>query len=188
MTSCLRPLPEDLLAEYWSGELDPDREVLVEQHVLACGVCSARLESLVEIAHGIRLLARRGELRVVLTPEFIARLEREGLRVRQYSPKAGDSVQCTITTQDDLLVGRLAADLTGLTRVDVVLCDASGKEWGRVEDIPFRAAPTDVVLNEPAGAARRYGHQVLIVKLIGADAEGERLIGEYRFNHSPTPG
>lgn len=188
MTECARPLADDLLAEYWSGELDPDREMAAEEHLLACGACSRRLEALVALAQGIRLLARRGEVRVVVTREFLSRLEREGLRVRRYSPHTGGRVECTITPQDDLLVGCLAADLTGLTRVDAVFCDVSGAERGRAEDIPFRAAPTEVVLNEPAPAARRYGRQVLIVKLVGVGVEGERLIGEYRFDHFPTPG
>jgi hypothetical protein len=185
--SCLRPLGWDLLAEYWSAELDPTREPYVEDHLLGCGLCSARLEWLVETADGIRTLARSGELRVVLSREFVARLEREGLRVRQYAVKGGSSVECTITSQDDLLVGRLAADLSAFTRVDAVFCDASGTEWGRASDIPFRAALTEVVLNEPASRARKFGHDVMIVKLVGIGAKGDQTVGEYRFNHSPSP-
>jgi hypothetical protein len=184
--SCLRPLDWEVLAEYWSAELDPHREPFMEEHLLACGDCSARLQTLVETAQGIRMLARRGDLRVVLTREFAARLEREGLRVRQYAPKSGGSVECTITAQDDLLMGRLAADLSGFTRVDAIFYDASGAERGRATDIPFRATLTEVVLNEPVSLARQYGHDVMIVKLVGTDTHGERLVGEYRFNHSPS--
>ena len=184
---CFKPIDAEVLAEYWSAELDAGRELFIEEHLLGCGDCSARLESLVEIAEGIRLLARRGDLRVVLSREFVGRLEREGLRVRQYSPKAGGSVECTITSQDDLLTGRLAADLTGFTRVDAIFCDASGAERGRADDIPFRAGLTEVVLNEPVPGARQLGHTVMIVKLVGMDARGQRTIGEYRFNHSPSP-
>ena len=186
--SCLRTLDWDVLAEYWSAELDLSREEFIEEHLMSCGLCSARLESLVEMAEGIRILARRGDLRVVLSREFVARLETEGLRVRQYAPKAGGSVECTITAQDNLLVGRLAADLSGFTRVDAVFYDASGTERGRATDIPFLAALPEVVLNEPAAAARRYGHDVKVVKLLGLSVQGERVIGEYRFNHSPSMG
>ena len=185
--SCLRTLNWDLLAEYWSGELDEHREPFIEEHLMGCGLCSARLESLVETAEGIRTLARRGDLRVVLTREFLARLEKEGLSIRQYSPKAGSSVECTITPQDDMLMARLAADLSAYTRVDTVFCDASGVERGRAADIPFRAAKTEVVLNEPASAARKFGHDVMIIKLVGVGAQGEQVVGEYRFNHSPSP-
>jgi len=186
--SCLRTLGWDLLAEYWSAELEPQREPNIEEHLLGCGLCSARLEWLVELAEGIRTLARSGELRVVLTREFVARLEREGLRVRQYAPKAGGSVECTITAQDDLLLGRLAADLSAFDRVDAIFYDASGAERGRANDIPFRAAQTEVVMNEPVSMARKYGHDVMVVKLVGVGAQGERVVGEYRFNHSPSPG
>ena len=186
--SCLRTLDWDVLAEYWSAELDLSREPFIEDHLLGCGLCSARLEWLIELAEGIRTLARRGDLRVVLSREFVARLEREGLRVRQYAPQAGGSVECTITPQDDLLVARLAADLSAFTRVDAIFCDASGAERGRAADIPFRAALTEVVVNEPAATARQYGHDVMVVKLLGIGAQGERVIGEYRFNHSPSTG
>ena len=172
---CFRPIDAEVLAEYWSAELDAGRELFIEEHLLGCGDCSTRLQSLAEIAEGIRLLARRGDLRVVLSPEFVARLEREGLRVRHYSPKAGGSVECTITSQDDLLAGRLAADLTGFTRVDAIFCDATGAERGRADDIPFRAGLTEVVLNEPASAARQFGHHVMIVRLVGTDARPRRL-------------
>ena len=185
---CVRPLDGSLLAEYWAGELEPAREPHIEEHLMECGECSGRLESLVAMALGIRELARRGELRIVLTREFLARLERDGLRVRQYAPGAGGSVECTITPQDDVLAGRLAADLSGLTRVDAVFLDGAGNEWGRAEDIPFRAGLTDVVFNEPASRARQMGAAVMIVRLIAAGVEGPRTLGEYRFNHTPSSG
>ena len=186
--SCLKPIDAEVLAEYWTAELDPLREPLIEEHLLGCGDCSQRLEALVVIAQGIRVLARRGDLRVILTREFVARLEREGLRVRQYTPKSGGSVECTITDRDDLLMGRLAADLSGVTRLDAVFYEAGGTLRGRAEDIPFRAGLTEVVMNQPAPATRQLGHDVLIVKLVSVDGLGERMIGEYRFNHSPSPG
>jgi hypothetical protein len=185
--SCLRPLDGELLAQYWSAELEQEREPGIEEHLLACADCSRRLEALVEIAEGLRGLARRGDLMVVLAPEFVARLERGGLRARQYALRAGGSVECTITPQDDLLVARLAADLSGLEHVDALFCDASGTERGRAVDIPFRAGLTEVVFNYPVPAARKMGHEVLIIKLVTPGEQGERLIGEYRFNHSPSP-
>ena len=188
MKGCVRPLDASLLAEYWAGELEPVREPHIEEHLMECGECSARLESLVAMAAGIRDLARRGELRVVLTREFLNRLERGGLRVRQYAPKAGGSVECTITPEDDLLAGRLAADLGGLTRVDAIYLDAEGQEWGRAEDIPFRAGLTEVVFNEPAPQARLMGKSSMIIRLVGTGAEGSRVVGEYRFNHTPSGG
>ena len=184
--SCATPIDPAMLADYWLAELDPARESTVEEHLFACGDCSRSLQSLVGLAESIRTLARQGKLEMIVTPEFVDRLGREGLRIRQYSPQAGGSVECTVTPQDDLLVSRLAADLSGLEKVDLAICDPSGSERGRLRDIPFRAGLSEVILNYPIGLARQSGPDVLVMKLLAVTRENERVLAEYTFNHTPS--
>jgi hypothetical protein len=189
--SCAAPIDPEVLADYWLAELPPDEESALEEHFFACGDCSSRLQSLLGLVEGIRTLARQGNLGMIVTREFLDRLAGEGLRVREYAPPAGGSVQCTVTAQDDLLIGRLAADLTGLERVDLALCDPSGAERLRMRDIPFRAGLGDIIMNYPIGPARRSGPDVLVVKLLAVSSPsenfpGERVLAEYTFNHTPS--
>jgi len=184
--SCANPIDPATLGDYWLAELSPTEESAVEEHIFSCEDCTRQLQFVIALAEGIRTLARQGNLGMVVTREFLDRLAREGLRAREYAPQAGGAVACTVTAQDDLLIGRLAADLTGIERVDVALCDPSGAERQRLQDIPFRAGLSEVMLNYPIGLARQSGPDVLVMKLLAVTSQGERLLGEYTFNHTPS--
>ena len=185
--SCARPIDPAVLADYWLAELPPSEESALEEHLMGCESCSRELEQIVALAAGIRRLARQGALEMVLTQEFLDRMAREGLRIREYAPPPGGSVQCTVTSHDDFLISRLAADLRGIERLDLVLCDAAGTEWQRFADIPFRpSADANVFLNYPVRIARQEPAYTLIMKLLSVTAAGERLVGEYAFHHTPS--
>jgi hypothetical protein len=182
--SCSRPIDPAVLADYWLAELPAAEESTVEEHFFACEDCARQLQSVVALAEGIRTLARQGNLGMIVTREFLDLMAREGLRAREYAPQAGGSVECTVTPQDDFLIGRLAADLTGVEKLDLALCDPSGAERHRLRDIPFRAGLSEVLLNYPIGLARQSGPDVLVMKLLAMP--GERVLAEYTFNHTPS--
>jgi len=184
--TCASPIEPAVLADYWLAELPPAEESAVEEHLFACEDCSQSLQSIMALAEGIRTLARQGNLGMIVTREFLDRMAREGLRPREYQAQPGGTVHCTVTPQDDLLIGRLAADLSGIERVDLALCDLSGSERLRMRDIPFRAAPGEVFLNYPIGLARQSGPDVLVMKLLVVTSQGDRVLAEYTFNHSPS--
>ena len=184
--SCANPLDPATLADYWLAELSPPEESAVEEHLFGCDDCTRNLQSVIDLVEGIRNLARQGNLVMVVTREFLDRLAREGLRAREYAPLAGGAVACTVTAHDDLLIGRLAADLTGIERVDVSVCDPSGAERQRLRDIPFRAGLSEVILNYPIGLARQMGPDVLVMKLMAVTGANERVLAEYTFNHTPS--
>jgi hypothetical protein len=184
--SCASPIEPALLADYWLAELPPGEESAVEEHLFACEDCSRSLQSIIALVEAIRALARQGNLGMIATRGFLDRLKREGLRPREYQAQPGGTVQCTVTPQDDLLIGRLAVDLSGIERVDLALCDPSGTERFRMRDIPFRAAPGEVILNYPIGLARQSGPDVIVMKLLAVSGQGERVLAEYTFNHTPS--
>lgn len=171
-------------ADYWLGESDDDA---IEEHLLACGECARTLEWVARFAKGVRAVVQRGNLGWVLTPAFLARLEAEGLRVRTYLPLNGGGVECTITRQDDLLMGRLRADLRKIERLDIVLRAGDGTLRDRLENVAFPAtADAELVLNQPVDEARAMGKDTLVVQLVAVERGGERVVGEYTFNHSRT--
>ena len=95
-----------------------------------------------------------------------------------------------MTAEDDILAGRLAANLSGAKRVDLCLCDERGVEQVRLPDIPVHSEATSVVLQESITFAKAAPSNKMIVRLVTFDEEGrERLPGEYTFNHTRTlPG
>ena len=190
--NCENPVDAGVLADYWLAALPEAEEAAVEEHLLACDECGARLRKVMALAEGVRDVARQGRLQMVVSDAFLRRAAEEGLRVRQYAPPRGGGVQCTVTAEDDILIGRLAADLKGAERVDLSICDAGGAEQLRMRDIPVNPSAEGVILQESITFAKALPTSKMIVRLLGiGEAGGEQLLGEYTFNHTrslPGPG
>lgn len=188
--ACSNPIDPDVLADYWVAALEGSEEEAVEAHLLACDQCGERLREVIALADGVRNLAREGSLRMVVSEMFLRRAAEEGLRIRQYAPPLGGGVQCTVTAGDDILIGRLAADLTGAKRVDLCICDEMGGEQMRLPDIPINSEASSVVYQESITFARALPTSKIMARLVTVDETGrERLLGEYTFNHTRSqPG
>lgn len=183
---CDRPLDLPALSSYWFGELpDPDAEG-VEEHLFACDECGARLRELLAVGDGVRRLAREGALQLVVTPSFLETAARSGLRVREYTVPPGGSVDCTVTAEDDLLVGRMRADFRETGQVDI-LVQAGDQPGFRIEDVPVSPDAPELILAQSMPAARALGSVVFRFRLVARDGAEGRILGDYTFHHTPTP-
>jgi hypothetical protein len=187
---CSNPIDAAVLMDYWLGTLSSSAEETVEEHLLACDTCGDRLSEVIALSEGLRALARSGSLQVVISDRFVKHAAEMGQRVRQYAPSPGESVQCTVAADDDFLVARLAADLSGAPRVDLSWCDGQGVEQARMVDIPVRSDSGSVICQQSITFAKASPSSTLVARLLAVDTEGaERLLGEYAFHHTRTiPG
>lgn len=187
---CSSPIEADVLMDYWLAALSAAAEEAVEVHLLACDECGDRLREAIALAEGLRELARSGSLQVVVSDQFVEHAAETGLRVREYAPPRGDSVMCTVAPDDDLLVARLAADLSSASRVDLSWCDPRGVEQSRMADIPIRADAGGVICQQSITWAKASPTASMVARLVAVDEQGdERLLGEYTFHHTRTiPG
>jgi len=189
---CTDPIDAGRLADYWAAALPAAEEEAVEIHLLGCDWCGARLRQVMAMAEALRTIAREGRLRMIVSETFLRQAGGDGVRIRQYVPPAGGSVACTVTADDDLLVGRLAAYVSGAGRVDLSLCDERGIEQARMPDIPVHAGVGDVIYQESIDRLKAAPSFTLVARLLAVDEGGaERLLGEYTFNHTrtlPDPG
>lgn len=182
---CSNPIDAAVLADYWLAALSEAEEATVEEHLLACDLCGERLREVMALAEGVRKLALEGNLRMIVSDAFLRRAAEEGLRVRLYAPPAGGGVQCTVTAEDDLLISRLAANLSEAQCVDLSICDESGAEQLRLRDIPVNRGAAGVIYQESMTFAKAAPTSTMILRLLSHDESGrERLLGEYTFNHS----
>lgn len=183
--SCPSPLDAAVLADYWLAAVDDREEEAVEQHLLGCDQCGDRLRELIALAEGVRALASEGALRMVVSDTFLRRASEQGARVREYAPPAGGSVQCTVHAEDDILVGRLAADLSRAHRVDLSICDERGVEQVRLADIPVRPGAGGVIYQESMAFLKAAPSLTMVARIVDVDERGgERLLGEYTFHHT----
>lgn len=112
------------------------------------------------------------------------------MRVREYAPPHGASVQCTVAADDDFLVARLAADLSTAGRVDLAWCDTRGIEHQRLVDIPVHTDTGEVICQQSIAWAKASPSVTMIARLLAVDHSGDqRVLGEYTFHHTRTiPG
>jgi hypothetical protein len=183
--NCSNPIDAPVLADYWLAALAKPEEEAVEEHLLDCDRCGARLREVIALAEGIRNLAREGSLRMIVSDAFLRRAAEEGLRVREYAPPPGGGVECTVTAEDDILIGRLAADVSGAKRVDLCICDERGVEQLRLPDIPVHSGASSIAFQESITFAKALPDHKMIARLVTVDESGrEGLLGEYTFNHT----
>jgi hypothetical protein len=185
VSGCITPLALESLVDYWFEAGSTAEDARVEEHLFGCGPCSARLQQLANISLGIKRLVARGDFGAVVTSPFVARLKDAGLRVREYRVPAGGSVACTIAPQDDVVVGRLHASLAGITRLDMLVSDPERGDAVRLKDVPFDAAAGEVIFSPGTAYLRTLHTQTQRVELLAVAEAGERLVGEYTFNHYP---
>jgi hypothetical protein len=187
---CSKPIGPPALLDYWLALLPAAEADAVEGHLFECDGCGDRLREVVDLSEGLRTLARSGSLRVVVGDGLVQHAVDAGLRVRQYAFAPGQVVPCTVSADDDLLIARLTADLTGATRVDLSFFDPHGVERQRMTDIPVRSGAGSVLLQESITFAKASPSTTMIARLLAVDEQGgERLLGEYTFQHTRTiPG
>ena len=188
--NCPHPIDAAVLADYWLAALPALEEETIEEHLFMCDPCGARLREVNALAEGVRKLAREGSLRLIVSDAFLKRAAEEGLRVREYTPSPGGGVQCTVTEEDDLLVGRLTANFTGAKRVDLCICDERGIEQLRMADIPIPTGANSVNYQESITHAKALPSNKMIARLVTVDESGaDHLLAEYTFNHTRSlPG
>jgi hypothetical protein len=127
---------------------------------------------------------------MVVSDAYVKRAKEQGLHVREYAPPRSGSIECTVSAEDDFLIGRLTADLSRAKRVDLCFCDRQGVERLRLPEIPFRSEAGSVAFQQSITYAKAAPSETMIARLLAFDeAGGERLLGEYTFNHTRTlPG
>lgn len=172
------------LVGYWLGELDEAREAAVEEHYLGCAQCAARLAEVEALAGGVRRAYEGGRVGVFVTPAFVDRLRVRGLRVREYHVPRNGGVNCTIAPHDQMVFGHLDAPLEGVSRLDAIVLHEGEI---RLEDVPFDAASGKVIIAPNVAHLRSLPAHREVVRLVAVEPGGERVIGEYTFNHSRDP-
>ena len=188
----VRPAPThldwDTLVDYWLGDTDAAASEAIETHLMHCDACGATFDEVVSLARGVRDAFAHSAVPSMLSAAFVERLKAAGRRVREYRVPHNGGVVCSVAPDDDVLVGRMAVPLAGVTRVDAVfaLSFMPGHEE-RLHDIPFDTASGEVLMAPKLVEVRQHPTHQLVVRLLAVDAAGERELGHYTFNHRGMP-
>jgi len=181
--SCASPVSFEAIADYWAGELDPERAAALEEHAFGCLECQRRLAEGRSLAEAIAAAVREGRLAAVVTETVLNQLAREGVRVRHYALAPGAIVPCAVWSDDEIIVARVRGDFAALDSVSVATRFESGEELLRADDVPVRPGQTELLRVIPAALLRGLPSARLRLTVTGRSAEGERLVGEYVLEH-----
>ncbi len=133
MAGCNVPIPDETLLDYWARDLaDGDETDRVEEHLFACGECSARLDRLAALGTGLATLVRQGRVSGIVSRAILNRLQRDGVHVRMFSLVPGETVPCAVFPGDDLVVTSLRADFSGVDAVTLSVTGPGDSPFGRV--------------------------------------------------------
>ena len=177
--------PTAELLPYWLDELGAGAAVEIEEHLFDCGECSAALHELVRLGGALRNELRSGNVSAVVSAAFVRRLQADGLRIREYTLQPGESVNCTVAPDDDLVISYLHAPLDEVRQLDLVFADFDGGSPHRSVHIPFDASAGVVAVVPPMAMLRSMGHARKRMHLLAVGNDSERVLAEYTFNHAP---
>jgi hypothetical protein len=186
-SACTAPLELSTLMEYWLDELDEAASERVDEHILGCEACAARLSEIVELGGEIRLALEAGEIRAFVTSHFVQRLAGRGMRIREYHVPRNGSVNCSVAPEDQIVVAHLEAPLEAVRRLDVI-SQFEDDPPHVIHDIPFDAERGEVVVVPGIAQLRLHAPHRHRLRLVAVDGSVERVIGDYTFHHgSPAP-
>ena len=171
------------MTEYWLDELDEAVETRIDEHLFGCKECGVKLDEIIALAGGVRAALGQGAMRAFVTDAFVKRLAVQNVRVREYRIPRNGSVNCSVAPEDEVLVAHLEAALGGVARLDAhfYLGDAQPEVF---RDIPFDPASGEVLITPKIAHLRTAPVHVSRMRLVAVDANGERVIGDYTFNHT----
>ena len=186
-TNCESPIPEGALIDYWARDaaenFDTDR---IEEHLFACGACSARLDRLAALGTGLAALVREGRVSGIVSRALVNRMQRDGIRVRMYSLLPGETVPCAVFPGDDLIVTALRADFSGVETVRLTVTGPDGWTGGDLGDVPVSGPGGEVLWATPAAVVRQMPSMRLELSLLTAGDAAPAELGRYLLDHSAS--
>ena len=184
MPSCNAPIPDETLLDYWARDLaDGDETDRVEEHLFACGDCSARLHDMASLGAGLAALAHQGRVTGIVSRTLLNRMQRDGVHVRLYSVASGETVPCAVFPADDLVVAALRADFSAADAVTLSVMGPGDSPIGEVDDVPVSRLDSELLWVLPAAVVRQMPSMRLRLTLASVGAT-RAVLGTYVLDHS----
>jgi anti-sigma factor RsiW len=184
-SECVAPIPDEVLLDYWAGDLAPSDAERTESHFFACPDCARRLEATASLATRVAALARQGRVSGVVSRALLNRLQRDGVRVRMYSLAAGEVVPCAVFPDDDLVVVALLMAGAAAQSISISVTGPDGAPI-EAERPVWPDSHGEVLWATSAARVRDMPSIRLSLRLVSGGAQGT-VVGEYVLDHTAAP-
>jgi|SoiMethySBSTD1v2_1073268.scaffolds.fasta_scaffold170535_3 hypothetical protein len=128
------------LVDYWAGDGgDPDA---ADAHLFACDACSERSARVATVTETLR-----SEIPFIVTMPWVDTLRRRGMRFTDNPMQPGERREVPFTGDTDILLHRLAVDLSQATHVHFTLRDeVTGGVIVDLPDAPFERDAGEILV------------------------------------------
>lgn len=186
MPECEAPIAETALLDYWARDPAETHDTeRIEEHLFACGACTARLQALASLGASLTTLVRQGRVSGIVSRALLNRMQRDGVHVRMFSLRPGETVPCCVFPDDDLIVTSLRADLSAVDAVTLSVTGPGDTPFGRVDNVPVSRPDGEVLWATPAAVVRQLPTVRLQLTLASA-AETPTELARYVLEHSAS--
>jgi hypothetical protein len=183
---CNAPISDDDLLEYWIHPTDEAGTNRLEEHLFSCTDCARRLEAIASLGAGLRTLVKHGRVSGIVSRSLLNRMQRDGVKVRQYSLSPGERVPCAAFPDDDLLVISMQANFTGVESVNLSVTGPGGSLIGRLAGVPISAGDREILWATPGDVIRQLPSTRVQLR-VTSDAPDEKTLAEYELDHTALP-
>lgn len=180
---CNTPVSDDDLLEYWILALDGSDAERIEDHLFSCGDCAARLDAMASLGTGLRTLVKRGRVSGIVSRSLLNRMQRDGVKVRQYSLEPGERVPCAAFPDDDLLVISMHAEFAGVETVTLSVTGPDDELIGRIAGVAVSSEDLEILWATPGDIIRQLPSARVRLR-ITSEAAGHETIAEYELDHT----
>lgn len=174
----LHPIAFETLVDYWSGELAPEQEAALDEHLIACESCSALSARVAAITEALRAV-----IPAVVSPEMLAVLGARGLRIVENPMQPGEASDAIFPADADILLHRLSGlRLTPDARVRFVMrVEQTGEVLLALDDVPVdREHDTVLVACQQHFASLPHD---TVAELHVQTPEGRERVERYTIRH-----
>lgn len=176
------PIRDEDAARYWAGDLEAPEAEAIEEHAFQCGECTTLLTSIGELTRAIAEVVRAGRFSTVVNEGMLNRLARDGVRMRTYVLQPGERVPCAVWADDELIVTRYRAPLSGVETATLAIRLASGDELGRLE-VVVQPGQQEIIDVLSAERIRQLPETKVHVSLTTRGEGSDRVLAEYVLEH-----
>jgi len=124
----------ETLVAYWAHDLPEAENDALEEHLFACDACTAVLARVAALAYGVSRA-----LPPFVRAHDVERLHAHGGRTAENEFLPGETKVAVFTRDADVLLHRLACDLSRTQRLEVEIQALDGTTLQTFEDVPFDA-------------------------------------------------
>ena len=184
MATCEAPIPEETLIDYWTHDLaDGAESDRVEEHLFACGDCSARLQQLAALGTGLAALVRDGRVAGIVSRSILNRLQRDGVHVRMFWLGPARRYRAPSFPATTSWSPLCAPTSPVWTPSRFRSPGPAARRLGQCDDVPVAGLGGEVLWATPAALVQQMPSMRLQLTLTSAGATHDEL-GRYVLEHS----